>query len=409
MERDAVVRPERLGVDAERVAEPRGERERPRRVHPAAEGREDAHAPVADLVAEALDDDRPVGRHDTGRGLLLPQEGDEVLRRSSLEVVLAGKPLPGLLVVERDDLARRPADALAELGRAPDALPLPERRHPGDTGGRRDEDAVARDRLDAPARGAEQEDLALARLVDHLLVELSDAPSAVDEEDAEETAIRDRPGVRDGEPAGAGPAAHHAPHPVPDDARPELRELVGRVPPCEHVEHVLERGAREVRERVGAPHELVEVRDRDLLVRADRDDLLREDVERVPRDLRLLDLALPHRLRDHGRLEQVRAKLREDPPLRDGLERVPGSTDSLQPARDRLRALDLDHEVDGAHVDPELERRGGDEARNPTRLQELLDLDALLARERAVVRTGELLAGELVEPRARAARPGAGC
>ena len=75
-----------------------------------------------------------------------------------------------------------------------------------------------------------------------------------------------------------------------------------------------------------------------------------------------------------------------------------GAADPLQPPRDRLRALDLDHEVDGAHVDPELERRGRDEAGDPAALQQLLDLDALLARERAVVGAREVAAGELVQP-----------
>ena len=76
---------------------------------------------------------------------------------------------------------------------------------------------------------------------------------------------------------------------------------------------------------------------------------------------------------------------------------MPGATHALQPPRHRLRALDLDHEVDRAHVDPELEGRGRDEARDAARLQELLDLHALLAGERAVVGPGELLPGELVQ------------
>ena len=145
-------------------------------------------------------------------------------------------------------------------------------------------------------------------------------------------------------------------------------------------------------------HELVQLVDLDLLVGADRDDLLREDVERVARDLRLLDRALAHPLRDDRRLEQVGAELREDAPVRDLAERVAGAADPLQAARDRLRRLDLDHEVDGAHVDPELERRGRDEARDAARLQVLLDLRPLLARERAVVRARDLLLRELVEP-----------
>ena len=47
---------------------------------------EDADAPVADLVAEALDDDGAVGGDDAGRGRLLAQEGEEVARRARVEV-----------------------------------------------------------------------------------------------------------------------------------------------------------------------------------------------------------------------------------------------------------------------------------------------------------------------------------
>ncbi len=146
----------------------------------------------------------------------------------------------------------------------------------------------------------------------------------------------------------------------------------------------------------------MELVDRDLLVDGDRDDLLGEHVERVARDPRLLDLAAPHRAGDDGGLEQVGAELREDAPLRDRAQLVAGATDALEPAGDRLRRLDLDHEVDRAHVDSELERRGRDEAGDPAGLQLLLDHDALLAGEAAVVRAGDLAAGELVQPQGEA-------
>ena len=306
--------------------------------------------------------------------------------------------LERLLVGARDELARGAADLLAQLVRAPDALALPERDGAGDAGRGRDDDAVAGDLLDPPGRGAEHERLALPRLVDHLLVELADAAAAVDEVDAVEAAVGDRARVRDREPPRAGAAADDAGGAVPDDPRPQLGELVRRVAAGEHVEHVLELLQREVGEGVGAADEPVQLRDLDLLLGHDRDDLLREHVERVARDPRLLDLAAAHRPRDDGRLEQVGAELGEDAALRGRAELVPGAADPLQAARDRLRALDLDHEVDRAHVDPELEARRRDEARDPPRLQLLLDHHPLLARQRAVVRARDLLLGQLVQP-----------
>ena len=376
VQRDPVVRPDRLRLEPERVAQAGAERHRPGRVHPRPERRQDAEAPVADLVAEALDHDRPVGRDDAAvRRGLVAQVGEQVLRRQRVEVVVAAEALERLLVGERHDLARGAADLLPELEGPSDALALPERDGAGRARRRRDEHAVAGDLLDPPRRGAEHEGLALARLVDHLLVELADPAAAVDLEDAEEAAVGDRARVRDRQPPRSLAPLDDTGGAVPDDPRPQLGELVRRVAAGEHVEHVLELRPREPGERVRTAHELVQVVDGDLVVGADRDDLLREHVERVARDLRLLDQALAHRLRDDGGLEQVGAELREDPALRDGAEVVAGAADPLQPARDRLRALDLDHEVDRTHVDPELERRGRDEARDLPRLQQLLDLD----------------------------------
>ena len=128
VERDPVVRPDRLHLEPERVAQAGAERHRPRRMHARAERGQDAEAPVADLVAEALDHDRAVGRDDaTVRRGLVAQVGEEVLGRQRVEVVVAAEPLERLRVGERHDLARGPADLLPQLERPADALALPER------------------------------------------------------------------------------------------------------------------------------------------------------------------------------------------------------------------------------------------------------------------------------------------
>ena len=70
---DPVVGPQRLGVDAVLGAQPRADRQCPRSVDARAEGCEHAETPVADLVAEALDDDRAIRRQHTGRLALLAE------------------------------------------------------------------------------------------------------------------------------------------------------------------------------------------------------------------------------------------------------------------------------------------------------------------------------------------------
>jgi hypothetical protein len=90
-------------------------------------------------------------------------------------------------------------------------------------------------------------------------------------------------------------------------------------------------------EGVGAREQRMQVVDRDLLLRADADDLLREDIQGVARDLRLLDQALLHPLDDDRRFEQIGSELRENPALRGLVQPMTRSADSLQPAGDRLR------------------------------------------------------------------------
>ena len=130
--------------------------------------------------------------------------------------------------------------------------------------------------------------------------------------------------------------------------------------------------------------------DLDLVVGDDRDDLLREHVERVARDLRLLDLAAAHRPRHDRGLEQVGAELGEDASFE-----VEPSSWPARPTRCRPRATDFGlstwttrstapMSIPSSRL--EVATRHG----NAARLQVLLDQDPLLAGERAVVGAGDL-------------------
>src|SRR3954466_14604694 len=87
----------------------------------------------------------------------------------------------------------------------------------------------------APAgRGAGKEGGPGARLVDHLLVQLADAPAAVDEMHAEQAAVGNGARVGDRQTARALSPADDAGGAIPDDPRPQLRELVRRVAARQH-------------------------------------------------------------------------------------------------------------------------------------------------------------------------------
>src|SRR3954469_12411499 len=89
----------------------------------AAEWRQDAEPPVADLVAEALDHDRLVRRQHARRLALLAQECDQVARRLLVEV-RRGSQLFRLAV---DRPARELAYGAAKLDGAANLVALPER------------------------------------------------------------------------------------------------------------------------------------------------------------------------------------------------------------------------------------------------------------------------------------------
>ncbi len=360
------------------VTQPRAEREAPGGVHTTAVRRQHAQSPVADLVAEALDDDGAI-RRDHARGvLLLAQERLQVARGELVEVVV-GRQLRGLHLQRA---AREPADLDSKLLRPADRVAVPEGDRTGCARRGGHDHAVAADLLDPPGRRAEQEGLARPRLVDHLLVQLADA-APVRQDDGEEAAVGDRPRVDDRQPARALARADRAADAIPDDPRTQLCELRRRVAPVEHVEHVLQQRAGQLGVGVRSRDQREQLVDRDRLIVAgrsrDRDDLLGEHVECVARDDGRLDSPLTHQPRDDGALQQVGAVLREDAALARVADVVPGAADALQPARHRLGRLDLEHEVDRAHVDAELETAGRDQARQRPGLELLLDERALLA------------------------------
>ena len=407
-DRDAVVGPDRLDLHAEALLEARFERERPRRVDAAAERGQQAQPPVAQLVAEALDDDPPIGRQRARHLALVLEVHQQVVGRPLVEVMRLAQPgrcgSPARVAAGEvplqlaDELPERPS----ELDRPADGVAVPERELAGNAGRRADRDAVVADLLDPPRARAERDDLADPALVDHLLVELADPPADLprlaDHEHAVQAAVRDRAAARDRHHARVAPAFDDVRHAVPHEARLELGELVARVGAGEHAEDAFEHVAAEGLVRRGAVDRRKEVVDVPAIHDRHRHDLLGEDVERVARKRRGFDRALVHAAGHDGGLEQVAAVLREDDALARGADLVAGPADALQAARDARRALDLDDEVDRAHVDAQLQRGGRHERREAAGLELLLDLEALLAGDAPVVGADELLAGQLVEP-----------
>ena len=325
-----------------------------------AERGEHADAPVAEVVEHALDHDRAIV-WDSARGsVLIVQVLEEVPRRQFAEVVLRRQALHGGSGLHGADLAHERADSLTEGHRALGGIGLPERHLSWLARSRRDQHAVMRNLLDAPGGRAEEKRLADARLEDHLFIELADAGAldflAANQEHAEEAAIGDGPATGDGDALRIRPRREDVRHAIPRNARPQLGEFIRGVEAGEHVEHTVERRPRQLRERGGLPD------DGEKLVglpRLDRDhghDLLGEHVERIAWIARRLDGAAMHSVGDGSAGQKVAAEFRENDPLADRADLMRGAADTLHAAGDGRGRLDLDHQIDGSHVDPELER-----------------------------------------------------
>ena len=351
-----------------------------------AEGSEHADAPVPDLVQVALDDDRFVAGNFPGGIGLVVQVLDEVGGGALIEPVRL-QPRQRLRFRGPGQLAGEAPDVHPELQGAAGPVAVPEGHLPRLAGRGSDDHLVLGDLLDPPAGSAEDEDVALARLEDHLFVQLAYAPllSAPAfpglQEHPIKSAVRDGSGVRDRHARGSLARPQRARHPVPGEARTQLGELVRWISAREHVQHPLERAAGEIREGRRAPHQLIHLVGLVHAVRRVRDDLLGEHVERVAGIERLLHLTRGHSPSGRRGAEQVTAVLGKDDAFGDAAHLVCRAADPLQAGGDGRRSLDLDHEVYRAHVDPELERGSGDDGAERAALEPILHLLALVARD----------------------------
>jgi hypothetical protein len=88
---------------------------------PAAERREQADAPVAEIVEAALDDDRAIVRHGAG-GRLIVQVAQQVFAPSAFEVVQAHQRRPRRRAAP-SAARERVADGVAQLDRTPARSP----------------------------------------------------------------------------------------------------------------------------------------------------------------------------------------------------------------------------------------------------------------------------------------------
>src|SRR5207249_4893964 len=105
-----------------------------RGVDPATERGEQCQPPIAELVAEPLDDDPLVRRQRPRRVALVLEVREQVLRRPLIEVVVVAQPLAGLLPATSApsevalELADERPECPTQLDGPADGVALPERQ-----------------------------------------------------------------------------------------------------------------------------------------------------------------------------------------------------------------------------------------------------------------------------------------
>ncbi len=215
-------------------------------------------------------------------------------------------------------------------------------------------------------------------------------------DDAVVADLRDGAAVEDGAHAGAAAAAQDA---VDAVAVQQGRRTAGAFADAlaQHLDDIVEVVAAEVAVGPGAADKGVHVVLGPVFAGAFGHDLLGQDVERRYGLDDAVEAAGPHGSDQGGALDQLIARGREEAALGPEAEGVAGAADALQEGRDAAGRADLADEVDAADVDAQLQRRGADQRLELAGLEALLDAQAAVAREGAVVAGDGLFAETLAQ------------
>ena len=301
--------------------------------------------------------------------LLLGQVGGEVLGGRAVQGCFRQQAAHGLGRRQGADLADEGAESATELDRPPGSLAVPEGEAPRLAGGGGDDDPVMGDLLHPPGAGAEQDVVAGAAFEDHFLVELPQTRPVRPEPHRVIAAVGDGAGVHPRQQEGAAPGGEQVVVPVPGEQRPQVGEFGGGIMAGEHLQHRLQGAVGQLPEGPGAADQGADLRRRVRPLAAEGCHLLGEHVQGILRYPQRLDLAAPHAPGNHRALQEIAAELGKDAPDAHRLHPVAGAADALQTARHRARRFHLQHQVDRAHVDAQLQGAGGDDAAQAALLQ----------------------------------------
>src|SRR6516164_2381670 len=127
------------------------------------------------------------------------------------------------------------------------------------------------------------------------------------------------------------------------------------------------------------------------------DELLRQHIEGLLRDIEPVKLTAAHAVEDSCALDQFVARERKQPALWRAVNGMTGAANPLEKTRDRAGRPDLTDEVNIANVDAEFERGSGDQGPELTVLEPLLCIEPLVLGEAAMIGRHILLSEQVRE------------
>ncbi len=293
----------------------------------------------ADLIEEALEDQRFLGRQAAQRRARGGQIVDELTGRRLADADFVLEPGhgagPGRIFLDQArQVSAQPRDRLRQLVAPPRRLAQPE------WNGRRhalrilDPDRAALDPENAIGMVAELEHVAGHALDREVLIDRADRLVLGLEQNAVIGVVGDgAAGGQRRQPGAAAAADEVIDGVVMDDGA--APPAPGAVAFGQHLEHDGEIRALEQAIGPGAAAELEEGLLAPFLGRDLGDDLLRQHVERPFGNRNAVELALPHAVEEGGAFDQLVARQREQTALRRAIDGMAGAPDPLQEARDR--------------------------------------------------------------------------
>ena len=386
---DSVVGCGRLLIDAITLKQSPAHGQCQRAVDPQSVGGVQDHPPVTQLVTEPLDDQRGVAGHHGGRGALIVEQFPEVISGVVGQTDVSATRVE-VSTIQTGELTGESADRRSEFGRPAHGIAAPEWKSGGQARGGDHHHPVMGDLGDAPAGRTQCYHVAGPGLVDHLFVEFADPRGFFAHQiHREHSTIGDRAAGGDGQSLRSGAPGEGAGVPVVDQPGSQFGEIRRRILAAQKIQGGFVGAAGQGRERGTAPHGVKPRLGVQGLQRTGRHGVLGEDVQRIGRHPHGFDLTGDHALHAHRAADQIGAVLGQQHAAGDFADLMAGPADPLQPAGHRRWGLDLDHEIDRAHIDPEFEARGCDDGPQPSGLEVVLDLGALLFGYRSMVCPGE--------------------